>query len=99
MIIVAIFAILSVYEFQISDNYFINYLQKYFFTIDKSHAIIKREALVFLLVVITILYVILVKIIKTIIFLLKYLIITVMIISRPQILVTVVFQVITESNS
>jgi hypothetical protein len=61
VIIVAIFAILSVYEFEISDNYFMNYLQKYFFTIDKSHALIKREALVLLLVVITIFYVILVK--------------------------------------
>jgi hypothetical protein len=57
VIIVAIFAILSVYEFEISDNYFMNYLQKYFFTIDKSHAIIKREALLLLLVVITIFYV------------------------------------------
>jgi len=58
-----------------------NYLQKYFFTIDESHEFIKREALVLLLVVITIFYVILVKIIKTIIFLLKYLIIKVMITS------------------
>jgi hypothetical protein len=81
VIIVAIFAILSVYEFEISDNYFMNYLQKCFFTIDKSHAIIKREALFLLLVVITIFYVILVKVIKTIIFLLKYLIVIVMITS------------------
>jgi hypothetical protein len=69
VIIVAIFAIISVYEFEISDNYFMNYLQKYFFTIDKSHAIIKREALLLLLVVITIFYVILVKVIKTILLL------------------------------
>jgi hypothetical protein len=79
VIIVSIFANLSVYEFEISDNYFMNYLQKCFFIIDKRF--IKREALVLLLVVITIFYVILVKIIKTIIFLLKYLIIKVMITS------------------